>query len=115
MLPCRPAGILAGLVAITAPCSTCTEEGAFLIGLVAAPVYKAAAMLLRKAEIDDVVNAFPVHGACGCWGVLAAGLFATEHNYNLAYYASRGHACRGLLYGGTKVRTPSKHRRGLIL
>merc|ERR1712070_176954 len=43
--------------------------------------------------VDDVVDAFAVHGACGFWGVLAVGLFCTpDYTYNLnGYY--------GLIYG----------------
>merc|ERR1711881_106883 len=32
-------------------------------------------MLLDKLQIDDPISAFPVHGICGIWGVLATGLF----------------------------------------
>ena len=36
-------------------------------------------------EIDDVVDASPVHLFCGMWGTIAAGLFANPKNYNAAY------------------------------
>merc|ERR1712048_644635 len=68
-------GILAGLVAITAPCNNVTDWAAFIIGLVAVFFYAGAQALLSKLGIDDAIGAFPVHGACGVWGVLAAGLF----------------------------------------
>ena len=68
-------GILAGLVAITAPCNNVTDWAAFIIGFIAAVVYISAGKLLKMAKIDDAIGAFPVHGACGVWGVLAAGLF----------------------------------------
>merc|ERR1711871_1782357 len=55
-------GILAGLVAVTAPCSTCSPWGAFIIGAIASPIYFFASKGLLKAGIDDVVNAIPVHG-----------------------------------------------------
>ena len=38
-------------------------------------VYQAASMLLQKLRIDDPVDASPVHGFCGAWGLIAAGLF----------------------------------------
>ena len=38
-------------------------------------VYQAASMLLQKLRIDDPVDACPVHGFCGAWGLIAAGLF----------------------------------------
>lgn len=93
-------GILAGLVSITAPCSTCSNAGAFIIGTIGAAIYFFSAKLLIKLKIDDVVNAVPVHGCCGCWGVIAAGLFATPHLYSMAYYSSRADDCAGLFYGG---------------
>ncbi|KAJ8610380.1 hypothetical protein CTAYLR_003887 [Chrysophaeum taylorii] len=93
-------GILAGLVAITAGCSTSNNWGAFFTGLVACPVYMCASKLLVKLEIDDVVDAFPVHGACGCWGVIAAALFASEFYYANAYYSDRKDDCAGIFYGG---------------
>lgn len=68
-------GILAGLVAITAPCSNVTDWAAFVIGLIAAFVYIGSSKLLLKLKIDDAIGAFPVHGACGVWGILATGLF----------------------------------------
>ena len=130
-------GILAGLVAITGACATCSHVGAFVIGIVAAPVYHSAVHWIeRVVHVDDgtcashhkrfscvidsqspnhrhegfaaaarpiappymldgctraqtspaahsillsrlaVVNAFPVHGACGLWGLIATALFA---------------------------------------
>ena len=66
-------GILAGLVSITAGCGNVECGSAFAIGLVGAFVYQASSMLLQKLKIDDPVDASPVHGFCGIWGVLAAG------------------------------------------
>jgi len=93
-------GILAGLVGITAPCSTCEPYAAVIIGIIAAIVYFFSSKLLKKLKIDDVVDASPVHMFCGAWGVIAAGLFATEENYNAAYYSDRSSDCKGTLYGG---------------
>mmetsp|Transcript_23009 Transcript_23009/g.33385 ORF Transcript_23009/g.33385 Transcript_23009/m.33385 type:complete len:486 (-) Transcript_23009:187-1644(-) len=92
-------GILAGLVSITAPCSTCTGEGAFIIGIIGGLVYYGASTMLKKLKIDDVVDAAPVHMFCGMWGVLAAGLFATEDGYASAYYSDRADKCCGAFYG----------------
>merc|ERR1719183_1046432 len=47
------------------------------------------------AKIDDVVDAFPVHGATGIWGVLALGLFGDE---------DEGMGGNGLFYGGDQLR-----------
>jgi ammonia channel protein AmtB len=78
-------GILAGLVSITAACSVIEPWAAFLIGVIGGAVYVGACKLLEKLRIDDVVLAIPVHCFCGMWGVLAAGLFATQNNYAAAY------------------------------
>jgi Amt family ammonium transporter len=68
-------GILAGLVSITAPCGNVEAGSALTIGLIGAMVYQGSSMLLQKLKIDDPVDAVPVHGFCGIWGVLAAALF----------------------------------------
>ncbi|CAM9881751.1 unnamed protein product [Scytosiphon promiscuus] len=92
-------GLLSGLVAITAGCAVVEAEGAFLIGAIAAIVYLGSARLLELVRIDDMVDAAPVHLANGVWGVLAAGLFASEEGYSASYYEDRGHRCCGLFYG----------------
>jgi len=96
-------GILAGLVGVTAPCSTCEPYAAVIVGIIAAFVYFFSSKLLKKMKIDDVVDASPVHCFCGAWGVIAAGLFATEENYNAAYYSDRSADCKGTLYGGKAI------------
>jgi len=95
-------GVLAGLVGITAGCAVVEPYGAVLIGLLAGPVYLLASKTLKACGIDDVVDAFPVHGACGCWGVVAAALFATKENYSASYgiYEGAADTCAGLFYGG---------------
>ena len=95
-------GILAGLVSITAGCATCNLWGAFFTGLIGGPIYYLSSGALVALEIDDVVDAFPVHGCCGCWGVLAAGIFSTEFYYGIAYYSDddRKSDCAGVVYGG---------------
>merc|ERR1719399_678986 len=86
-------GILAGLVAITAGCAFVKPWEAVIIGLIGGLVYQGASMLLNMLKIDDVVDAFPVHGACGIWGVLAVGLFGNpDENGN------------GLFHGGDQLR-----------
>jgi len=89
-------GILAGLVAITAGCAAVEPWEAILIGLVGGFVYQGASMLLRRFKVDDVVDAFPVHGACGLWGILALGLFGNPDS---------GLGGNGLLYGGNQIWT----------
>jgi len=68
-------GILAGLVSISAACSTVETGSSCLIGAIGSLVYLASSILLKKIQIDDPFDAFPIHGACGAWGVMAAALF----------------------------------------
>lgn len=56
-------------------------------------------LLPPPVQIDDVVDASPVHMFCGVWGVLAAGLLAEEDNYGEAYYSERQGDCCGAFYG----------------
>ncbi|KAJ1456854.1 ammonium transporter AmtB-like domain-containing protein [Pelagophyceae sp. CCMP2097] len=93
-------GILAGLVSITAGCSTCNYLGAFLIGGISGPLFVVGKIIVRFFKIDDVVDAVPVHMFCGAWGVFSAALFATPYYYGMAYYADRKYDCAGLFYGG---------------
>jgi len=92
-------GILAGLVSVTAACSTCEPEAAMIMGIVGALVYTSSSKLLIRLQIDDVVDAIPVHLFCGVWGTIAASLFATKDNYALAYYGEVDQ-CAGVFYGG---------------
>jgi len=94
-------GILAGLVSITAGCSVVEAYAAIIIGMVGAFVYTGASFLLQKLHIDDPLDAFAVHGACGAWGTLAVGLFATpDFTYNLKGYCGAFiSGCNGNLFG----------------
>ena len=64
---------------------------ALLIGVISGLIVPLSSLLLAKLEIDDAIGAFPVHGACGAWGVLAAGLFDldmgwwTGHHFDDAF------------------------------
>jgi len=71
-------GILAGLVGITAGCPVISVHLSLLVGFISAFVLHGASCLLHKLKIDDPLDAFAVHGACGAWGVLAVGLFAMQ-------------------------------------
>merc|ERR1719454_1872094 len=68
-------GILAGLVSITAGCGSIHPRGTIIVGFIGGVVYCGSSELLQKLKIDDPVEAFSVHGACGIWGVLAVPLF----------------------------------------
>jgi Amt family ammonium transporter len=68
-------GVLAGLVAITAPCATTTPLGAVLIGLIAGVVVLFSVLLFDRIRIDDPVGAISVHGVCGALGTVLAAVF----------------------------------------
>ncbi|HEX3640277.1 MAG TPA: hypothetical protein VHV10_03195, partial [Ktedonobacteraceae bacterium] len=87
-------GMLAGLVAITAPCGFVSPIAACIIGGVAGFNVVFFAGLIEKVwKIDDPVGAIAVHGVNGMWGQLAVGLFAD----GLANYG--GLQVRGLFFG----------------
>ena len=79
-------GVLAGLVAITAPCFTVSPIGAIVIGAIAGiAVVFSILFVERVLKVDDPVGAISVHGVCGALGTLSCGLFNLDG---------------GLLYGG---------------
>jgi Amt family ammonium transporter len=93
-------GILAGLVAITAPCAFVDSWASVVIGLIAGVIVCWATTLLDRLKIDDPVGAVPVHFFNGLWGVLAVGIFANG-NPDTAAWNGVESAVTGLLYGGT--------------
>ncbi|HVU50995.1 MAG TPA: ammonium transporter [Polyangia bacterium] len=91
-------GMLAGLVAITAPCAFVTAPCAVFIGLVAGMLVVVSALFIEGTlKIDDPVGASSVHGTCGAWGVISLGLFA-DGRYGDGWNGVAG-PVRGLLYG----------------
>lgn len=93
-------GILAGLVSITAGCSVVDPGYAVLIGFIGALVYSWSSHFVKETlNIDDVIDASPVHFFCGAWGVLAAALFATNDNLAYAYTAEHVKASTGKMFG----------------
>ncbi|MGQ9837054.1 MAG: ammonium transporter [Cyanobacteriota bacterium] len=76
-------GVLAGLVGITASCNSVHPLGALIIGSIAGILVVISVVLLDTVlKIDDPVGAVSVHGTCGIWGVLAAGIpFFANANY----------------------------------
>merc|ERR1711959_83834 len=87
-------GILAGLVSITAGCAFVKPWETIIIGFIGGLIYQVSSMLVRILKIDDVVDAFSVHGACGIWGTLALGLFGNEED---------GMGGNGIFYGGNQL------------
>lgn len=90
-------GVLAGLVAVTAPCAWINPVAAVFIGVIAGViVYMGVWFLDHRLHIDDPVGAVSVHGFNGIWGLLALGLFA-DGTYGV--YTTQGPMVTGLLYG----------------
>jgi Amt family ammonium transporter len=87
-------GVLAGLVSITAPCVVVDPWAAIIIGMIGGLVLTGSSKLMLKLKIDDPLDAFSVHGACGMWGVLSVGIFCRpEYSYN-------GLGSHGFVYPG---------------
>ncbi|HET8668103.1 MAG TPA: ammonium transporter, partial [Terriglobales bacterium] len=93
-------GLLAGLVAITAPSGFVNTIGAAIIGFIAGLlVCLSVEFVERVLKVDDPVGAISVHGANGIWGVIAVGLFADgTSNYGGSWNGVNG-SVRGLFYG----------------
>ena len=87
-------GLLAGLVAITAPVGAVTSAMSILIGAVGGLLVVFSVRFFDRVRVDDPVGAISVHGVCGTWGTLSIGLFATFDD------AFLGREDAGLFYGG---------------
>jgi Amt family ammonium transporter len=70
-------GMLAGLVAITAPCAFVETWAACLIGAVSGVLVVISVNFWDNAGVDDPVGAISVHGVNGLWGVISLGIFAS--------------------------------------
>jgi Amt family ammonium transporter len=94
-------GMLAGLVAITAPSGFVAPWAALLIGAIAGVlVVESVIFIERVLKIDDPVGAISVHGTCGLWGVISLGLLA-DGTYGAGLNGVDG-TVRGLFYGDPK-------------
>jgi Amt family ammonium transporter len=72
-------GPLAGLVAVCAGSDLMHPVGALVVGLVAGALFVYMFTLVQNRwKIDDVLGVWPLHGLCGLWGGLAAGIFGTK-------------------------------------
>ena len=72
-------GPLAGLVAVCAGSNLFHPLGALAVGLVAGALFVWTFSLTQnKWKIDDVLGVWPLHGLCGAWGGIAAGIFGLE-------------------------------------
>jgi ammonium transporter, Amt family len=93
-------GILAGLVAITAPCAFVSPLASVVIGLVSGVLVCFATFALEKMHIDDPVGAVPVHFTNGAWGLLAVGIFANGNPATAGWNGVQSPVV-GLLHGGS--------------
>jgi len=92
-------GMLAGLVAITAPCAFVAPWAAILIGLIAGVLVVGSVVFVERVlKVDDPVGAVSVHGVNGLWGMIALGIFA-DGTYGAGWNLVDG-PVTGLLYGG---------------
>ena len=84
--------MLAGLVAIPAPCAFVSVASSAVIGLIAGIIVVPAVIFFDKMKIDDPVGALSVHLVNGMWGTISVGLFATAD--------APGGGANGLFNGG---------------
>lgn len=72
-------GPLAGLVAVCAGSDLMHPLGALATGAIAGALFVWMFMVTQnKWKIDDVLGVWPLHGLCGAWGGIAAGIFGAE-------------------------------------
>ncbi|MGK7874439.1 MAG: ammonium transporter [Xenococcaceae cyanobacterium] len=90
-------GVLAGLVAITAPCAFVSIPSAAVIGLIAGTIVVFSVEFFDRRKIDDPVGAISVHLVCGIIGTLTVGLLSEGPG---KLYGEGVGPARGLLLGG---------------
>jgi ammonium transporter, Amt family len=100
-------GMLAGLVAITAPCAFVSATSAVVIGVVAGAIVCGGVLFNERVlKVDDPCGAISVHGFCGWFGAVAVGIFA-DGSYGAgwngigpaSYLGTAGQGVTGLLHG----------------
>ena len=94
-------GMLAGLVAITAPCAFVQPWAAALIGSIAAILVVHSIYFFERKGVDDPVGAISVHGTGGLFGLLCVGIFA-DGSYGIGWNGTGADAIKGvtgILYG----------------
>jgi ammonium transporter, Amt family len=103
-------GMLAGLVAITAPCAFVSPTSAVVIGVLAGILVCMGVLFNeRVTKIDDPCGAISVHGFCGWLGAVCVGIFA-DGTYGsgwngigaTSYLGHAGQGVTGLLHGDTR-------------
>jgi Amt family ammonium transporter len=100
-------GMLAGLVAITAPCAFVSPSSAVIIGVLAGILVDLGVLFNERViKVDDPCGAISVHGYCGWLGAVCVGIFA-DGTYGAgwngvgatSYLGRAGQGVTGLLYG----------------
>jgi Amt family ammonium transporter len=100
-------GMLAGLVAITAPCAFVNPTSAVVIGAIAGAIVCMGVLFNERViKVDDPCGAISVHGYCGWFGAVCVGIFA-DGTYGAGwngvgpstYLGTVGKGVTGLLYG----------------
>lgn len=92
-------GMLAGLVAVTAPCAFIAPWAAAVIGIIAAVLAIESVFIVeRKFKIDDPVGAIAVHMVNGIFGTLAVGIFANG-SYGAGWNGSSSKGIEGIIKG----------------
>jgi Amt family ammonium transporter len=100
-------GMLAGLVAITAPCAFVSSNSAVIIGILAGMLVCLGVLFNERViKVDDPCGAISVHGYCGWLGAVSVGIFA-DGTYGAGwngvgaatYLGKAGQGVTGLLYG----------------
>ena len=103
-------GMLAGLVAITAPCAFVSPTSATIIGVIAGVIVCYGVLFFeRVVKVDDPCGAISVHGLCGWFGAVSVGIFA-DGTYGAgwngvgaaSYLGHAGQGVTGLLSGDSR-------------
>jgi Amt family ammonium transporter len=72
-------GALAGLVAVCAGSDLYHPVAALVVGGIAGAIFVILFQIeTQKFKIDDVLGVWPLHGVCGAWGAVAAGIFGLQ-------------------------------------
>jgi len=103
-------GMLAGLVAITAPCAFVSPTSAVIIGVLAGSLVCGGVLFNERVlKVDDPCGAVSVHGYCGWLGAVSVGIFA-DGTYGsgwngvgaASYLGHTGQGVTGLIHGDTR-------------
>jgi Amt family ammonium transporter len=94
-------GVLAGLVAITAPCAVVSPAASIVIGLIAGVWVVCCVEFIDKVlKIDDPVGASSVHLGCGVFGTLAVGIWGNVEGVAVGVLHGGGFAQLGVQFLG---------------